>query len=170
MGLSPTGAFVGRVAGRCACHQHADIDLGRAAPGGSDVSGLGRTRCSATACSAGSCAASAAGRGRAASSASGSHAASAAAAARSRAAAARACLAGRPCCPGRSTRSTTSVVGSARRRAARVGPSGRSGTCLVSGRTRAGVGRARRAASGRTPVELMGGARRACSLDRLAFT
>jgi len=159
VGLGPTRAFVGGAAGRCATRQHADIDLGRAAPGRSDVSRLGRARRSATAWSAGSSAASAACRVSPASSA----------AARSRAAAGRARVAGRACCPGRSTGSTASVVGSARRRAARVGPSGRR-TCPASGRARAGVGRARRAARGRSSVELLGGARCARTLDRMAFT
>jgi len=170
VGLGPTRAFVGCAAGRCA-RQHADIDLGRAAPGRSDVSGLGRARRSATTWSAGSSAASAAGRGSAASSASGSHAASSSsAAACGRAAAARACVAASACCPGRFTGSTASVVGGARRRAARLGPSGRRRTCHAAGRTRAGVERARRAARVGSSVELLGGARRACALNRTAVT
>jgi hypothetical protein len=170
MGLGPTRAFVGRAAGRRAAgrltRQHADIDLGRAAADWSAVSGLGRARCSATDWSTGSRAASAAGRGSAASSAPRSCAASAAAAG-SRAAAACARVAGRAWCSRRFPCSTASVMGSARRRAASLGSSGRR-TCPASGRARTIVGRARGAARGRSFVELLGGPRRAPALDRMA--
>jgi len=168
VGLGPTRAFVGDAAGRCATRQHADIDLGRAAPGRSDVAGLGRARRSATACCTGRHAA-AAGRGSAAAAAAGSHASSSAAAAGSRAAATCACVAGRACRPGSFACSTASVVGSARRRAARMGPSGRR-TCAGTSRARTIVGRVRGASRGRGSVQLLGGARRASALDRMAFT
>lgn len=167
MGLGPTRALVGRkrAAGRFT-RQHADIDLGRASSDRSAVSGLGCARGAAIAGSAGSHAASAAGRGRAASSAPRSRAASSAAAC-SRAAAARACVAVRASCPGTFPRSTAPVVGSARRRAARVGPSGRR-ICPASGRAGAGVGHARCAARRPSCVQLLGAARRARALDRMA--
>ena len=179
MGLGPSRAFLGRAAGRLPSpRQRADIDVGRAAAARSAVSGLGCARCSATACSTGGrtaadgSAASAAARGSAAPAASCSRTASASASTSAGRCAASTCAcvgsrAGRPGYSG----STSSVVGSACRCAARVGPSGRS-TWPGSGRARSVMGRSRGAARSLSPRRVMGGAGRVrpqLAIDRVAY-
>ena len=170
MGLGPTRAFVGRAAGRLTW-QHADIDVGRTAPDRRAVSSLGRGWRPASACSTGirtaarGSAASAATRGGATSAATLSRAASTSAGRRT--ASSRACVGRRACRPGRPCGSTASVLGSARRCAARVGPSGRR-TGAAPGRARSFVGRACRAARGLRSGWFLGGARGARALDRMA--
>ena len=177
MGLGPSRAFLGRAAGRLPSpRQRADIDVGRAAAARSAVSGLGCARCSATACSTGGrtaadgSAASAAARGSAAPAASCSRTASASTSAGRCAASTCARLGSRAGRPGYSG-STSSVLGSACRCAARVGPSGRS-TWPGSGRARSVMGRSRGAARSLSPRRVMGGAGRVrpqLAIDRVAY-
>ena len=167
MGLGPTRAFVGHHAGSLTW-QHADIDVGRTAPDRRAVSSLGRAWRSARACSTGirtaarGSAASAATRRGATSAATLSRAASTSAGRRTTSS--RACVGSRVCRP---CGSTASVLGSARRCAARVGPSGRR-TGAASGRARSVVGRACRAARSLRSGWFLGGARGARALDRMA--